>query len=241
MLAMADEKKENGKTFELFVQAGGVDVSWMTAEEYDGEVYWEHLDEVCAEWGTDPEALPVDLEFDDATYCMLIEHYSSRQWNPVNVVAKIDGRVVFDECVSGDDSKGIRFMEVPPPFLKTPGDADKKWVVGAWLLRGANWGPWKMEVAEDFQFEPGKLTIPFFRIPLETGSAPVGLAMHSDIRYDGMAPNCEGGDFQPEDGDEAFKSYARFTPAIDLAQSPSSPPSPSSSTASAGEMTFVKN
>ena len=43
-------------------------------------------------------------------------------------------------------------------------------------------------------------------------------------------------DFEPLDGDEAFKSYARFTPAIDLAQSASSPTSPSSSTASAGEI-----
>ena len=238
---MADEKKAKGKTLELFVQTGGVDVGWMTVEEYYGEVHQKHLEEVCDEWGTDPEGLPVDLEFDHATQCMFIEHYASKRWNPVNVVATIDGRVVFDECVTGDDSQGIRFMEVPPPFLKNPGDADREWIVGAWLLRGADWSPWKMEVAEDFQFEPGKLTIPFFRIPLETGDAPLAFARHSDIRYDGRVPNCEGGDFQPEDGDEAFKSYARFTPAIDLAQSPSSPPSPSSSTASAGEMTFVKN
>lgn len=236
ILAMTDEKKEKSKTLELFVQTGGVDVGWMTAEEYDGEVHQKHLEEVCDEWGTDPEGLPVDLEFDHETHCMFIEHYSSKRWNPVSVVATIDGRVVFDECVTGDDSHGIRFMEVPPPFLKTPGDADREWIVGAWFLRGADWTPWKMEVAEDFQFEPGKLTIPFFRIPLETGSAPVAIARHSDIRYDDMAPNCEGvwhersdgsrymeSDFEPLDGDEAFKSYARFTPARDLVQSTSQP------------------
>lgn len=246
---MADEK---GKILELFVQAGGVDVGWMSAKEYYGDVHQKHLDEVCAERGHDRELLSVDLEFDAADWCMLLTspHCAAEtQWNPVSVVAMIDGRVVFDENVYGDDPKGIRFVEVPPPFLKTPGDADREWVVGDWLLRGADWSPWKMEVAEDFRFEPGKLTIPFFRIPLETGSAPVALAMHSAIRYDGMAPNCKGvwhersdgsrymeSDFEPLDGDEAFKSYARFTPAIDLAQSPSSPSSPSSSTASAGEM-----
>ena len=234
---MTGEKKEKCKTLELFVLPPGVDVGWMSAEEYDGNVHQNHLDEVCDEWGEDRELLSVYLEFDAADWCMLLTSpycAAEVQWNPVNVVAKIDGRVVFDECVYGDDSKDIRFVEVPPPFLKTPGDADREWVVGDWLLRGADWSPWKMEVAEDFRFEPGKLTIPFFRIPLEAGEAPVALARHSDIRYDGMSPNCKGGDFQPEDGDEAEKHYARFTPAIDLAQSASSPTSPSSSTASAG-------
>ena len=219
---MTDENKEKCKTLELFVLPPGVDVGWMSAKEYYGGVHQKHLDEVCAEWGEDRELLSVDLEFDAADWCMLLTspHCAAEtQWNPVNVVAKIDDRVVFEECIFGDDSHGIRFMEVPPPFLATSGDADREWVVGAWLLRGANWSPWKIEVDEDFRFEPGKLTIPFFRIPLENGNAPVALARHMDVRYDGMAPNCKGGDFQPEDGDEAFKSYARFTPAIDLAAS----------------------
>ena len=209
---MTDEKKEKGKTLELFVQTGGVDVGWMTAEEYDGEVHQKHLEEVCDEWGTDPEGLSVDLEFDYATYYMLITNpycAAKAQWNPVNVVATIDGRVVFDECVSGGNSKGIRFMEVPSPFLKEPGDADREWIVGAWLLRSADWSPWKMEVAEDFQFEPGKLTIPFFRIPLETGDAPVALARHSDIRYAGWIGPLQDGDVRKDDIDNAVAATLR--------------------------------
>ena len=67
------------------------------------------------------------------------------------------------------------------------------------------------EVPADFRFDPAKLEIPFFRIPIEDGEEPVAIARHSDISYDGKGPKLKDGDFEPVDGDYVQTVRTSFT------------------------------
>lgn len=212
-----ESRQENHRTLEISVQPIRIiDVGWMAADEYNGSVHQAYLKKECAkECCAYPDELPVFVEFPHATTSMLLGHRESKRydwdWDPVDIVVKLDDEVVFECCATPGDAGGIRFVEKAPPFLSPSDTADSKWLVGATFLKYTVWSPWKMEVSADFRFDPAKLEIPFFRIPVEKGEAPVAIARHSDVRYDGRCPALDRGDFEDVAGDETYRCHTSFT------------------------------
>ena len=206
-----ESRQENNRTLEIFVQPRRIiDVGWMDASEYDGPAHQAYL---AKEGHGDPEDLPVFIRFPNATTSMHVGHYGKTglAWYPVDIVVKLDGRTIFDCCASPVEGNGVRFVEKTPPFL-TPSNTDaSRWIVGATILKYTVWSSWKMQVPADFSFDPAKLEIPFFRIPIESGDEPAVIARHSDVRYDGRGPALDRGDFEDVDGDEVYRFHTSFT------------------------------
>jgi hypothetical protein len=219
-----DFENKNGshRTLEITVQPLRIiDVGWMAADEYNGPDHQAYLEAQCAGehciYPDEIEELPIFYEFPNTTTSMHLgmndgwKGNKSWHWFPVHIAVKIDGKTVFNCSATPEDGGCIRFVEKAPPFL-SPSDTDaSRWLVGATILKGTVWSPWEMEVPADFRFDPAKLEIPFFRIPIEDGEEPVAIARHSDISYDGKGPKLKDGDFEPVDGDYVQTVRTSFT------------------------------
>ena len=131
----------------------------------------------------------IDIEFGSSGYYMVLgesDEAGKWRWNGVELTVRLDGEVILKETVSPEDLHGVRFEEGKSP-LKFDFDGGKdEWLVGAARWRALVWAQCVKEVPDDFRFVADKLTIPYFRMPLDYGAEPAAVVDDANIRYEGF-------------------------------------------------------
>ena len=149
------------------------------------------------EWEEGGNAVELSTEFGSSDFYIVLgksKESGNWVWNGVKVTVRIDGAAVLDGTVSPQDSHGIAFENVKSP-LKFDFDGGKdEWLVGVARVGISVWARCAKAVPDDFRFEAGKLSIPYFRMPLTYGAEPSAVVARHGIRYDGFSR----GDFETD-------------------------------------------
>ena len=165
-----------------------VEIGYMPADHW-GSRDWESglsiREYPCSEF--DEVSLQSFMEGSEL-YMVLGESDKSPEWawRPVNVKVTLGADVLFEKSVSPDDPHGIVFEETQSPLAIDFDIADKWLVASDRVGEGWTWKSLKKSVPADFRFDPAKLTIPYFRLPIDFAPAPAALCSHGEIRYEGL-------------------------------------------------------
>jgi formylglycine-generating enzyme required for sulfatase activity len=196
LLALAKrEKGVKGRILDISIQAQYdrriVEIGYMELAKYrkraKEEWYQRELEQYRS---VAVENMPLFVEFDDTDYYMVLGDSATdkdQEWNPLEVEVKIDGETVFKECVSPGNPHGVVFRKGKSPIRLNFGGGKKEWLIGVSYWRVTLLVTCVKEVAADFRFDPAKLTIPYFGMPIGY-FGPSALVNHYAIRYKGLAP-----------------------------------------------------
>ena len=189
LTALAKEKKGvNGRILYISVEptVRPAEIGFMELTQYRRN--FGNLQDEIEDYGR-IEGVPIDIEFGSSAYYMVLgesDEAGKWRWNGVELTVRLDGKVILEETVSPEDFHGVRFEEGKSP-LKFDFDGGKdEWLVGAARWRLLVWARCVKEVPDDFRFVAGKLTIPYFRVPLDYGAEPAAVVDDADIRYEGF-------------------------------------------------------
>lgn len=108
------------------------------------------------------------------------------------IQASLDGEIVFERLLDFSKPDGLVFKDRGPLYDENEDPGDGWWIYGAERWTGVTWSLWTMEVPDDFQFDPGKLAIPFYHARIDDESEPRLVFRPREISYDGKKPTGAG-------------------------------------------------
>lgn len=108
------------------------------------------------------------------------------------IQVRLDDEIVFERLLDFSKPEGLVFEDRGPLYDENEDPGDGWWLYGAERWAGVTWSPWTMEVPDDFQFDPGKLAIPFYHARIDDESEPRLVFRPREISYDGHKAAGEG-------------------------------------------------
>ena len=103
------------------------------------------------------------------------------------LIVQIDGKTLVEQELDISSPRGLSLVDKGDLFGETPPKGGR-WLYGANPREDVAWGGWCFGVPADFEFDPGKLVIPFVRARISARDEPQLWIHPCDIRYGDLKP-----------------------------------------------------